>query len=117
MTKAWVFLFVVLGIGTIAHEARAQCVLCRCIYSTDPMGTPIGTSGPFPAQGASECVSKCTQTILRCTFPGACYPVTSNRIYQVLGRLPENSVPQSTALYEPPYGLGARGRAGYSIPY
>ena len=26
---------------------------------------------PFPAQGASECVSKCTQTILRCTFPGA----------------------------------------------
>jgi hypothetical protein len=116
MTKTWVLLSVVLGIGTIAHEARAQCVLCRCIYSTDPIGIPIRTSGPFPAQGASECVSKCTQTILRCTFPGACYPVTSNRIYQVLGRLPEIQCPNPPP-YTPPYGRGARGGAGYSIPY
>ncbi len=51
MTKTWVLLSVVLGIGTIAHEARAQCVLCRCIYSTDPIGIPIRTFRPVSGAG------------------------------------------------------------------
>jgi len=115
MRTTWILLLALLAIGSVIDPARAQCVLCRCIYSTDPFGAPIRASSPFPAQGAPDCVSKCTQTILNCVFPGVCYPVTSNRVFQVLGRLPEIQCPNPPP-YTPPYGLG-RGRGGYSIPY
>ena len=89
---------VLLGIGLFAEPARAACVLCRCIYATAPNDMPVRTSSPFQAQGVPDCASKCIETRNNCVFPGACYPVTSRRIFEVLGQLPEIQCPRP-----PPY--------------
>jgi hypothetical protein len=94
-------------VGAVSNEARAECLLCRCIYSTDYYGTPARTSSPFAAQGSPECLSRCTDVRLNCVFPGgACYPVTSRRVYQVLGGLPENQCPNPPP-YTSPYRRGS----------
>jgi hypothetical protein len=97
----------VVEIGAVSDQARAQCVLCRCIYSTDFYGTPVRTSSPFAAQGSPECSARCTDIRLNCVFPGgACYPITSRRVYQVLGGLPENQCPNPPP-YTAPYRRGS----------
>jgi hypothetical protein len=107
MTKMWVLLLGLAGTSAVADVARAQCVLCRCIYSTDFYGTPIRTSSAFPAQGTPECLSRCTDVRLNCGLPGsACFPITSRRVYQVLGGLPENQCPAPPP-YTSPYRRGS----------
>src|SRR5262245_23680098 len=106
---------ILLAIGAMTTRASAACVLCRCIYGTDPYGAPIRTSSGFPARGTPECLAKCVETRSNCVFPGVCYPVTSRRIYEVLGALPEIQCPNPPP-YTPPFG-GPRGRGGYSIAY
>jgi hypothetical protein len=99
VTKStWILLLALVGISAVADEARAQCVLCRCVYSTYFNGAPMRTSSPFQAQGSLECLSRCNDVRLNCAFTGACYPVTSRLVYQILGRLPENQCPNP-----PPY--------------
>lgn len=116
MRKTWVLLFALLAIGTMTNEALALCVLCRCIYATDFNGFPIRTSSSFPAHGPPECLSRCNETRQNCAFPGVCYPVTSRRIFEVLGALPENQCPNPPP-YTSPYGRGKRGGGGYSLVY
>src|SRR5262245_6687736 len=115
MTNARIWLFALLWVGTMTLEARADCVLCRCIYATDPWDAPIRMSSSFPARGTSECLSKCVETRANCVWPGVCYPVTSRRIYQVFGRLPELQCPNPPP-YASPFGPGTRG-SRYSFPY
>jgi hypothetical protein len=115
VTKPWMLLFALVTVGAMTNGARADCVLCRCIYGTDFYGTPIRTSSSFPARGTPECLSKCTEVRLNCVPPGVCYPVTSRRIYQVFGRLPELQCPNPPP-YASPFGPGSRG-SRYSIPY
>jgi hypothetical protein len=97
-TGTFMFLAALSGIGMFADTADAACVLCRCIYATDASGAPVRTSSPFQAQGVPDCVSMCNETRINCVFPGACYPVTSRRIFEVLGQLPEIQCPRP-----PPY--------------
>ena len=113
MIRAWVLVLALFVVVALVNDAYAACVLCRCIYATDPYGWPIRTSSSFPARGSPECLAKCVETRSNCVFPGVCYPVTSRRIYEVLGGLPEIQCPNPPP-YAAPFG-GRRG--GYSIPY
>jgi hypothetical protein len=96
--STWAFLVILSGVGFWSETTQAACVLCRCVYATDPYGVPVRTSSPFQAQGVPDCVSTCIETRSNCVFPGACYPVTSRRIFEVLGQLPEIQCPRP-----PPY--------------
>ena len=52
MIKAVLALTALLGAGLALDAARAECLMCRCIYVSELGGAPIRTSGAFPARGA-----------------------------------------------------------------
>jgi hypothetical protein len=90
MTKAVLALVALLGAGMTVDAARADCLMCRCIYVSD-YGTPIRPSGAFPARGTPECSATCNDRRIDCPYAGVCYQVVGR--YQVLGRVPENQCP------------------------
>jgi hypothetical protein len=97
MTKTLFVLAALLGAaGAALDTARADCLMCRCIYVSELGGAPIRASGAFPARGAPECGATCNDRRVDCPYVGACYQVIGR--YQVLGRVPENQCPTP-----PPY--------------
>ena len=91
MTKIVLALAALLGTGLALGTARADCLMCRCIYVSELGGAPIRASGAFPARGAPECSANCNDRRLDCPYVGTCFQVVGR--YQVLGRVPENQCP------------------------
>ena len=104
MTKIVLALVALLGAGMALDAARAECLMCRCIYVSELGGAPIRTSGAFPARGAPECSATCNDRRLDCPYVGACYQVIGR--YQVLGRVPENQCPNPPP-YTRPFNRGS----------
>jgi hypothetical protein len=96
MIKTVLALAALLGAGLALDAARADCLMCRCIYVSELGGAPIKASGAFPARGAPECNATCNDRRVDCPYIGTCYQVIGR--YQVLGRVPENQCPNP-----PPY--------------
>ncbi len=96
MTKTLLVLAALLGTGAALDAAKADCLMCRCIYVSELGGAPIRASGAFPAHSTPECSATCNDRRVDCPYVGTCYQVVGR--YQVLGRVPENQCPTP-----PPY--------------
>jgi hypothetical protein len=110
MIKTVLALAALLGACVALDAARAECLMCRCIYVSELGGAPIRTSGVFPARGAPECSATCNDLRLDCPYVGACYQVIGR--YQVLGRVPENQCPNPPP-YTRPYNRGSVAYPGF----